>query len=53
MLGNVKDDESFSCVMVPDGQNTKTTIMTELHSVPYVGHPSFQHTLQKMKRNLY
>ena len=53
LSGIVKDDESFWRVVVPDDQNIKTTIMTELHSVPYAGHPGFQRTLQKVKRTFY
>ena len=53
LSGVVKNDESFWRVVVPDDQNIKTTIMTELHSVPYAGHPGFQRTLQKVKRTFY
>lgn len=51
--GSRSTDESFWCIVVPDDQNIKTTIMTELHSVPYAGHPVFQGTLQKIKRDFY
>ena len=53
LSGNVNDDEEFWRVVVPDDQNIKTTILTELHSVPYAGHPGFQRTLQKVKRHFY
>ena len=45
--GNRSTDESFWRIEVPDDQNIKATIMTELHSVPCAGHPGFQRTLQK------
>ena len=53
LSGHVNDDEEFWRVVVPDDQNIKTTILTELHSVPYAGHPGFQRTLQKVKRHFY
>ena len=36
---------------MPDDQNIKATIMTELNSVPYAEHPGFQRPLQKIKRD--
>ena len=53
LSGNVMENEEFWRVVVPDDQNIKTTILTELHSVPYAGHPGFQRTLQKVKRHFY
>ena len=41
----VNDDEEFWRVVVPNDQTIKTTILTELHLVPYASHPSFQRTL--------
>ena len=38
---SVNDNEEFWRVVVPNDQNIKTTILTELHSVPYAGHPGF------------
>ena len=53
MSGSVRDSESFWRIVVPDDQNIKNTIMTEIHSVPYAGHPGFQRTLQKVRQNFY
>ena len=51
--GSVQEDESFWRIVVPDRQNIKHTIISELHSVPHAGHPGFLRTLQKVKRNFY
>ena len=53
MSGIVRDVESFWRIVVPDDQNIKKTIMTEIHSVPYAEHPGFQRTLQKVRQNFY
>ena len=51
--GSRSTDESSCRIVVPDDHNIKTTIMTELHYVPYSGHPGFQRTLEKIKRGFY
>lgn len=51
--GRTSDDESFWRIVVPDDQNIKFTIMNEMHSTPYAGHPGFQRTLAKIRKNFY
>ena len=51
--GERKADESYWRIVVPDDNSIKHAIISEMHSVPYAGHPGYQRTLHQVKRNFY
>jgi hypothetical protein len=38
---------------VPNDQNLKSLILSEMHKVPYVGHPSYQNTIVTFKKQYF
>ena len=40
-------------IVVPEDQDIKTTILKEIHCVPFAGHPGYTRTLQMAKRFFY
>ena len=46
-------DHQYWKVVVPDDPEVKTTILTELHCVPYAGHPGYHRTLETARRSFY
>ena len=40
-------------VVIPDDREIRNRILEEIHSVPYVGHPGFNKTMEKINRHFY
>jgi hypothetical protein len=40
-------------VYVPNDQELKNLLLSEMHKVPYVGHPSYQKTIATVKKQYY
>ena len=47
------EDHQFWKIVVPDDPEVKKTILTEIHSVPYAGHPGYHRTLTTARRTFY
>ena len=39
--------------VVPDNKTVKSKLLTEVHAVPYAGHPGYNRTLDMVRRNFY
>ena len=40
-------------MIVPDDKEVKAKLLTEIHSVPYAGHPGFNRTLEMARRHWF
>ena len=47
------DEDQYWKIVVPDDQALKAKILTEIHSVPYAGHPGYHRTLRTARRTFY
>ena len=45
--------QRYWSIIVPDDQDIKTSILKELHCVPFAGHPGYMRRLQMAKRFFY
>ena len=50
---NQESGQRYWRIIVPDDQDIKTSILKELHCVPFAGHPGYTRTLQMAKRFFY
>ena len=47
------DEDPYWRLVVPDSPEIKETLLRELHSVPYSGHPGYTRTLEKARQHFY
>ena len=46
-------NQQYWRIIVPDNQEIKTSVLKEIHCVPYAGHPGYVRTLEIVKRHFY